>query len=48
MFWLPFLRWRKRKAVTCRCYDLLNIIYIQGVAEGIANILGGGSIDYSE
>jgi len=29
---------------------MLNIylFYIQGVSEGIVNILGGGSMDYSE
>jgi hypothetical protein len=25
-----------------------NVIYIQGVSGGIVNILGGGSMDYSE
>ena len=41
---------------TTRCYNLadhttklhLKIYTIQGVSGGIVNILGGGSVDYSE
>ena len=32
----------------CVCIYIYIYIYIQGVSEGIVNILGGGSMDYSE
>ena len=32
----------------CVCVCIYIYIYIQGVSGGIVNILGGGSIDYSE
>jgi predicted CopG family antitoxin len=28
--------------------SLSDVLYIQGVSRGIVNILGGGSMDYSE
>jgi len=32
----------------CACVCMRIYIYIQGVSGGIVNILGGGSMDYSE
>jgi hypothetical protein len=43
-FWVH----EKLTAVCIITYYVYTYIYIQGVSEGIVNILGGGSTDYSE
>jgi hypothetical protein len=43
-YWIP----ARMCVVTSDVSSILAIVYIQGVSGGIVNILGGGSMDYSE
>ena len=38
----------KHDFAKCVCMCIYVCVYIQGVSGGIVNILGGGSMDYSE